>query len=329
MMSHSHQKSDRPVIGIDLGGTNMQIGVVDERNRIVASCRQKTMAQEGLEGVLERIADGVARACAEANIQMADLEAVGIAAPGAIDMPRGIVLEAPNLRWRDVPLRDLLARRLELPVVVENDVNGAVWGEYCVGAARGRGDVLGVWVGTGVGGGLVLNGAIYNGPRYTAGEIGHTIVRPDAPALSRTLEDLASRTGMSRLINDRLREGVDSTLDPGPGSEGGTTGSHDLARAFAAGDALAVEVVHLSASMVGVAIANVITLLALDLVLLGGGVTEALGEPYLQQVRRRFRAEVFPARNRECPIELTALRDNAGLLGASLLARQKAECPLF
>src|SRR5688572_4116617 len=148
------------IVGIDLGGTNMQVGVVDERNRIRGRAGKKTKAREGADAVIDRIAAAIKEACNDAEVTLRDIDAVGIAAPGAIDMPRGVILEAPNLRWYDFPLRDILRRKIRRPVVVDNDVNGAVWGEFCLGAAKprakkGLGDVLGVWVGTGVGGGLV------------------------------------------------------------------------------------------------------------------------------------------------------------------------------
>src|SRR5688572_18070852 len=118
------------VIGIDLGGTNMQIGVVDARNKVIGRERRKTKANEGAQAVIERIAEGVKRACDYADVSLRDIKAVGIATAGAIDIPNGIVLEAPNLKWYDLPIRDLLQKKLKRPVVVDNDVNGAVWGEH-------------------------------------------------------------------------------------------------------------------------------------------------------------------------------------------------------
>lgn len=135
-----------PIVGIDLGGTNVQIGVVarDDRAagaRIVGRCRRKTKADEGLESVLARVAEGVDRACADAGLSRGGLRAVGIGAPGAVEPSSGVVLEAVNLRWDNVPLAGLLSERLGVPVVVDNDVNAAVWGEFVAGAGRGVTDV--------------------------------------------------------------------------------------------------------------------------------------------------------------------------------------------
>ncbi|HWB20638.1 MAG TPA: ROK family protein, partial [Phycisphaerales bacterium] len=169
---------DQFVIGVDLGGTNMQIGVVNSKNKIVGREGKKTRSAEGLKAVVDRMARGIRQACDEAEISINQVACIGVAAAGAIDIPRGVVLNAPNLKWHNAPLRAMLEKRLGRPVVIDNDVNGAVWGEYMLGAGKGRGDVLGVWLGTGVGGGLVLNGSLYYGAFFTAGEVGQTVLFP-------------------------------------------------------------------------------------------------------------------------------------------------------
>ncbi|MBT8486236.1 MAG: ROK family protein, partial [Phycisphaerae bacterium] len=170
---------DQPVIGVDVGGTNLQFGVVDERNRIVGRARAKTEASGGLTRILENIDTGVRVAAADAGVPLEQIAAIGVAAAGAIDVPRGIILTAPNLALTDTPLRDLVAERTGRVVVLDNDVNAAVWAEHQLGVVDG--DTLGVWLGTGVGGGLVLGGRLYHGDAFTAGEIGHTVVLPDGP----------------------------------------------------------------------------------------------------------------------------------------------------
>ncbi len=310
-----------PVLGIDLGGTNMQFGVVDANGKIIGRAKKKTKAGEGFEKVVDRLVEGAAAASAEAKLSLEQVQAVGIAAAGAIDMPNGIILESPNLGWRDVPFRDILKKKLGRPVVLENDVNGAVWGEYLLGAGTGRGDCFGVWVGTGVGGGLVLNGQIYRGEFFTAGEIGHTIIDPHEPRGLAKLEERCSRTGMSRLILARLHAYPKSMLHELVDRATGITGSKMLAKAYEAKDPLTVDVVHEAADLLGQAIANWVTVLALDTVIIGGGVTEALGAPYLDRIRASFEAWVFPDRCRQCKLVPTKLLDDAGLLGAAMLAR--------
>lgn len=321
------------VIGIDLGGTNMQSAVVGPTNAILGRDHRKTFAREGLRAVVDRIVECVQRACAQAGVPLHRAAAVGIAAPGAIDIPRGVVLDAPNLGWRNVPLRTLLRRRLKRPVVVDNDVNGAVWGEYHLGACKPRGsrrtarpaDVLGVWLGTGVGGGLVLRHQLFHGTLFTAGEVGQTVIQPHGRKGRRTVEDYCSRTGMSRSIRNLRREYPRSTLHGAEDARIRQVHSRDLARAFAARDPLAMRVVHEAADLLGVALANWVTVLALDTVIIGGGVAEALGSPFLKLVRRSFDRDVFPARSRKARLLMTTLRDDAGLLGAALLAKTHIE----
>lgn len=308
-----------PVVGLDLGGTNMQIGVVDESAGVVAAHRCKTNAHLGVDSVIDAMTGGIEAACLAADLAVADVAAVGIAAPGAVDIPRGVVLEAPNLGWTDLPLRDIIARRLDRPVVVDNDVNAAAWGEYRLGAGRGAHSVLGVWVGTGVGGGLVLDGRLHHGPLFTAGEIGQSVIMPDAASPYRTLEDLCGRRGMQQIIADRLPD------HPGSRLEGdGPVGTRLLTEAFATGDELAVDVVHRAADLLGLAAANLVTVLAIDRVLLGGGITESLGDPFVDRVGASFRRNVFPASHGvACEVRMTELRNNAGLLGAAMLARER------
>ncbi|MCP3905691.1 MAG: ROK family protein [Planctomycetes bacterium] len=313
------------VIGIDVGGTNMQIGVVDETNALVGRAARRTQASRGLDHVLGVVADGVDEACRAAGIAGGDVAAVGVAAAGAIDVPRGVVLDSTNMGWQDVPLRDLLAERLGRPVVLDNDVNGAVWSEHQLGAAGGRGDLLGIWVGTGIGGGLVLNGQVYHGDRFTAGEVGHTVLRPDGEQGMRTVEDLCSRTGLRRQFGRLLPDHPGSALYAACDGDAERLGTTSLARAYADGDALAVRVIDGSADYLGVAIANWVTVLALPAVIVGGGITEALGAPYLDRIRASFVEHVFPDEHRSCALSITELAADAGLLGAALLARERVQ----
>jgi len=290
------------VVGIDLSATNLQFGVVDGENVIVGRAGAKTEADRGLEHVISNVCRGVEKACEAAGMGQDDIGAIGVAAAGAIDIPRGVVLQAPNLGWHDVPLRDMLAAKLGRPVALDNDVNGAVWGEYHLGAGRGHKDLLGVWVGTGVGGGLVLDGRLHHGRFFTAGEIGHTVMNPTGVPGERTLEDLCSRMAMKRVL-------------------GASVTTRQIATAYTNGDPATCDVVNRSAELLGIAIANWVTALSLGAVIIGGGMTEALGEPYLARIRDSFDRDVFPDELRACELVITTLTADAGLLGAALLAR--------
>jgi glucokinase len=316
-------------VGIDLGGTNMTIGVLDARGTLLGKAKRKTKAKVGRDGVIERIAEGVDRACADAGVARASLRAVGIGAPGAVDVRRGTVIKSGNLGWEDVSLRDLLATALGIPVALDNDVNVAAYGEMTLGVARSHEHALAVWVGTGVGGALVLDRAIFQGSFFTAGEIGYTVVLPEGGPGATTLEDHCSRTAMTVAIRRLLPSFPESAfhgllkdhdpLDP--------IGSAVIAEAYGREDELARRVVHHAADTLGVAIANWITMLSIDAVILGGGVTEALGKPFVERIRRKFDRWVFPAVCRRCELLVSELGDLAGVYGAAMLARESMRQP--
>lgn len=312
----------KPIVGIDLGGTNMQIGVVDAKGEVVGRSRKKTQALEGRAKVLDRIVEGVGLACEQAGIGVKQLGGLGIGAPGAIDPARGVVLEAVNLRWNDVPLAEILADRLGIPVVVDNDVNVAIYGEWKMGSGKGVTELLGVWVGTGVGGGLILRGTLYEGGLFTAGEIGHTVLFPGMPLGQRSLEQNCSRTAVADRLVKLIKANHSSSLSQSV-IEGEMIKSKLIADAYESGDSLTREVVDEVAHHLGIAIANAVTLLSLPRVVLGGGLTEAIGKPFVNEVKKSVKQHVFPDRCRQVEIVASELEDDAGLLGAALLAREK------
>lgn len=324
------------VAGVDLGGTNIQVGIVNAEGKVLGRCKRKTKATEGRDAVVKRIVEGVWRALDDAKIPRDRLFAAGVGAPAVVDTLKGTVVKAGNLGWEDVPLRELLSQQLRVPVALDNDVNCAAWGEVQLGAARGRGHVLAVWVGTGVGGGLVLDGAIWRGPRLTAGEIGYVVLFPGGQPGMMTVEDICSRTGLAnalrrlmpahpdsalhRLVAEKIAEKAILEKDrPAERSGDVALSSSMIAKAYEKDDELTRKVVDRSADLLGGAIANIVTMLSIDTVVLGGGVTEALGEVYVAKVRRGFERAVFPASLRKIEFLASTLNDDAGMLGAAML----------
>jgi glucokinase len=311
------------VAGVDLGGTKVTIGIVSGDGKILATEKRKTKATTGMEGVLDRVVDGLERACKEAGCELGDLDAVGIGAPSAVDFDEGLVIHAGNLGWKNVPLRALLEDRLDLPVLVDNDVNAAAWGEFTAGAARGWSDALGVWVGTGIGSGLILGGKVWRGGFHTAGELGQMVLQPRGGLGRRTVEEHCSRLAMIRsmetLIGSNPQSRMRTVLQRTP--EEGPLGSSGIAAAYEAGDELVLRVVDDAADLLGLAIANAVTLLSVRGVVLGGGVTDALGKPFVERVRESFEWHVFPTTLRKCRVVAAELGDSAGIVGAAALAR--------
>ncbi|MBU3684082.1 MAG: ROK family protein [Phycisphaerales bacterium] len=312
--------------GIDLGGTNMTVGIVDRKGRIHGRARKKTKAFEGRDSVLERIESAVSAACEDAKVRPADLAAVGIGAPGPVDFGRGVVLASGNLGWKNVALGELLRKRLGVPVYVDNDANVAAWGEATVGAGQGCGSLLAVWVGTGVGAGIVVNDAVWRGDLHTAGEFGHVIAYAGGQAGSRTIEDFCSRTGVVRTLTTLAGLHPDSAFHAAlarhaADGKAGPLGSGAIAACYEAGDPLVCDVVHAAADLLGLSIANWVTMMSMRTVVLGGGLTEAIGKPWVDRVESAMRARIFPqAIAGKASVRLTKLRDEAGVLGAAMLA---------
>ena len=318
-------KNGKAYIGIDLGGTNIQGGVVDSDGKVIANDRVKTKAEGGEDVVIKRIAKLVESLCEKAECTTKDITALGIGAPGAINIEKGVVIEAVNLRWNDYPLASELKKELGIPVVVDNDVNVGTWGEYKAGAGKGFSDMLGIFVGTGIGGGLIINGDLYHGVNMTAGEIGHTIIRGDAPLGQRTLEDLASRRNVVNQLGQLIEANHSSMITELTGGDMSKVRSKILSEAFKKGDELTVSVIGQAAHYLGVSIANVVTLLSLPCVVVGGGLTEALENDWITLIREVYEEYVFPPDHSKCKIVASKLGDDAGIIGAALLAKQRLE----
>jgi glucokinase len=322
MIARTAVPGDLVVAGVDLGGTNIQVGILSADGRVLGRCKRKTKASEGRDEVVRRVLESIQRALDEARIPRDRLFAVGVGAPAVVDFDKGLVVKAGNLGWEDVPLRAILSEQLRVPVALDNDANCAAWGEAQLGAARGRENLLAVWVGTGVGGGLLLGGRVWRGPRLTAGEIGYVVLFPNGQPGMMTVEDICSRTGMVNALRRLLPAHPDSVLHrliAEKADESGAISSSMIARAYEKDDELVRKVVDRSAELLGGAIANLVTVLSIDCVVLGGGVTEALGEPYVARVRKGFDRVVFPSSLRRIDFLASTLNDDAGMLGAAML----------
>lgn len=310
--------------GIDLGGTNVQAAIYDaDDKKIIVRDGTKTKAKDGSDAVLGRIEKLCRKLLEEAGLSEGDINGLGIGAPGAIDFDHGLVLDAPNLGWIDYPLQKELGKRFKFPVTIDNDVNVGAWGEYKAGAGKGYDEQMSVFVGTGVGAGLIIHGQLYQGTLHTAGEIGHTIVGGRGTLGHRTVEDLASRTSMVRRLRHMIEYNHPSIVPELVDGDLSRIRSKIIAQAFEAGDPLTMEIVADAARYVGMAIANVVTLLSLPCVVVGGGATEALGKPWMKQVREQFEMHVFPDKLKGIKIVASELEDNAGPIGAALLAADR------
>jgi glucokinase len=304
------------VVGVDLGGTKIQ-AIKVEGDDVVGSSRRDT-PPGGPEVIVQAVA-----ACIDELGDRSDISAVGVGAPGAIESSTGVVQRAPNLSGFEhpVPLGALLSEALGVTVAVDNDVNVAALAEHRLGAGAGTDDLLAVFVGTGVGGGLVLGGEVRGGPAGVAGEIGHVIVKDGGRRCGcggrGHLEAYAGRAGMERTARKRHEDGAKTKLVKLAGKD--RMKSSVWAKALEEGDDLAKELVDEAAQALGAALASAVALVDLDRVVLGGGLGDRLGAPFIDAVERETRERLFVP---DAPFTVVpaALGDLAGARGAALLA---------
>lgn len=322
-------------LGIDLGGTKILAAVSDGRGRVRGRAKRPTRSgrDDGIEAVVRRMARAAREAMRRAGASSRRIVAVGVAAPGAVDAAAGIVHLAPNLPgFEEVPLAALLAAELGLPVGLENDGNAGTLAEHRLGAGRGAQDVVGVFVGTGVGGGLVLGGALRRGHRQAAGEIGHMVVETGGPRCGcgrrGCVEAIASRTAVVAALREAVAAGRESSLARLIASDAAGRNrlrSGAISRAYRAGDPLAVEVLERAQHALGIVAGSLVNLLDPEVVVFGGGLIEALGPRFLAGIRRVAREHTLLGhRKRMARIAAAALGDDAVALGAALAALEAA-----
>jgi glucokinase len=321
------QGTGSPVVGIDLGGTKILAGVVNAENRILGRAKRPTPAKDGAEAIFRAIVESVDDAVVAARLSHADIAAAGIGSPGPLDPDTGVILFSANLNVRNFALGPRLSSVLNRPVLVQNDVRVGGYGEFRLGAGRGFNDIIAAFVGTGIGGCLVMGGQVVRGSTGNAGEIGHIIVKAGGPKCgcgSRgCMEALASKTAIQRRVTKAIRNGMPTVLTDKLAKKSGRLKSGDLADAVAVADPVALKEVHRAAHFLGVGLGSLMNVFGPEIVIVGGGVAHALGEPFLNLVQTSARRQALADPEAKIRIERAALGDDAGILGAALLARER------
>lgn len=324
-------KKRTPYVGVDLGGTSLRAGVVAANGELLGLEKRKTRPELGAAGVIERVAEAIRRAIKQAGLRPRDVGGIGIGIPGPIDTERGVVRLAVNLGpdWDNLPLADELHARLDRPVRLDNDVRVGALGEHTHGAGQGLDDMIAVFVGTGIGGGLVLGGQLRGGWRGSAGEVGHSVVAGDNGIVGKTgqpgsVEPLASRTGMERQIRELVAQGRASVVPELITSVGGgRMTSSVIYQALRQKDAVMQEVLLVAQHTLGLLAGNLINILDPQMIVFGGGVTERLGDRFVAPIRRVAYANAINQQNvRGVKIVPAGLKDASGVVGAAVLARQ-------
>jgi glucokinase len=318
----------RYAVGIDLGGTKILVAIVDSQGNVVATSKKATQAEKGPEVVIERIEKTADEALDEAKIKKERIAAIGIGAPGIVDNARGIAVYLTNLPgWRNIEISKALRKWHNVPVTLSNDVRVAAVGEHRIGAGKGTHSMIAVFIGTGIGGGIIINDKPWVGLRSSAGEVGHMITLADGPlatggGIRGGIEALASRSAIERDLRAGIAAGRRSVLlDLLKDKGGDTITSSVLAKAVSKNDPLTLEVLRRAAHYLGLHAASLINMLDPEMLVYGGGVIEGLGEWMVSQIRDIAKQNMINKNDLDkIKIVEAKLGEQAGVIGAALMA---------
>jgi glucokinase len=317
------------VMGVDLGGTKILAGVFTDKLECLGRSKKSTKSQRGADKVVERIATCVADAIDECDLQAKQIRGIGIGAPGACDPDTGTVLFAPNLVWKNYPLKKELEKQLDLPVFVENDCNIQALGVFEKELGGKPKSMVGIFLGTGIGAGIILDGKLYSGFNRTAGEIGHMILHVGGPKCGcgnkGCFEALASRTAIFRMIETAVKDGQKTVLTDMLGSGLDDMRSGDLRKAIRKGDKLVEKIIEEAAEYTGIAVANLINLLNPQVVVVGGGVMDALEDDMMAVIVETAHDYAMTGTDDGIEILASKLGDDAGITGGAVLAKRNTK----
>lgn len=312
------------IVGVDLGGTNIVVGAVPEDgNAVYGLATRRTPVAQGPDTVVDAMVDMIKTCVRDTKAALgagAQIVGVGLGAPGPLDTAKGLVLLTPNLGWRNFPLRDRISQAVGLPATLDNDANCAVLGESWRGAARGARVVVGFTIGTGVGGGIVIDGRLFHGASDVAGEIGHTTVDLNGRRCKcgnyGCIEAYASGPAIAARAVEGLEAGASSTLPKYVNGDLSAIDAQVVYQAAHDGDDFASEVVRDTARFLGATVANMVNALNPDVVVICGGVTLA-GDQLFVPLREEVRRRAFKPAVAACTIVPGALTGTAGVYGAA------------
>lgn len=316
-------------VGVDLGGTKILTGVFTSKMECLGKAKMSTKAQMGFSAVIERIARCLRDAVDECDLDLKNVRGVGIGAPGAVDPDTGNVIFAPNLSWKDLPLQKELEKQIGLPVFIENDGNICTLGVYEVEMKSKPKHMVGIFIGTGIGAGLIFNGQLYSGFNKTAGEIGHMIIEVGGPKCAcgnkGCFEALAGRQAIFRRIQTAVKDGQKTILTDILGEELSDMRSGALRKAVRRKDKFIERIVEETSVYIGVAVANVINLVNPDTVVLGGGLIDALEDEMMPVIIKTAKENALAGTAKGIEIVPSKLGDDAGIVGGAVLARRKTK----
>ena len=313
--------NQKPVLAVDLGGTKILAAVVLPDGKIISRNYCLTMADEGPEAVSDRILFAVDRAIAQAKLKTSELIGIGIAAAGILDTNRGIVTTSPNLPyWRNVPLRDIVANKSGVATYMINDASAAALGEHRFGAGMGFDNMIYLTVGTGIGGGIIIDGELYSGTDGCAGEVGHMTVEADGPQCHcgnfGCLEALASGWAVAKSAITHINNGGESSIIELVDGRLESITAETVAVAARRGDRLAADIVSEAAKYLGVGLSNLVNIFNPELIVIGGGLSK-MGDMLLKPARKVLKERAFQLPAHTVRVVRARLGSNAGIIGAA------------
>jgi glucokinase len=317
------------IVGVDLGGTSIKVGVVPyDGGNVLGMRSMPTNSDHGAKFVVDRMVEMI-RGCMqdaalEENIPEEGFIGIGLGSPGPLDRKTGTVIETPNLGWRNFPLRDLISNSIGLEAELDNDANCATIGEWWMGAGQGVQTLIGVTLGTGIGGGIVLDGRVFHGAADVAGEVGHMTIDSTGRKCKcgnyGCLEAYASGPAIAARAIEGLETGDTSLLPSLVNDDLSRITAETVYEAIVAGDLYAKEVMRETAKFLGAGLANLINILNPGMVVISGGVTRA-GEHLFEPLRAQIRRRAFRHAEESCQIVSTTLDGKAGVIGAAYMFR--------
>lgn len=337
-LSRSRRLSCAPMqqelyVGIDIGGTKISALVTDSAGKILGRAKKKSRPERGPESVLMRAAETAKEACAQAMESWDSVCAVGVGAPSPI-LPDGTAIAAPNMGWHNLPLTKWLTALLDKPVFAENDANAGTYGEYVVGGHSKANTLIGIFVGTGLGGGIIKDGQLVTGENNMAAEIGHMTIavdgRPCGCGKRGCAEAYASKRGLGYAFKQAILLDKRPSMLTQLGSEEGyeNVKSSILKKCWHEGDEVVRQALLSAALYLGVTAGNLITLLGPNVIVLGGGVMDALGDELLPVIREHTSRYSFPPQSaQDTRLELATLGDDAVALGAMAYGKARLSGP--
>jgi len=312
---------------LDIGGTKVLGAIIDEKQEIVYRLKKKTKAKEGLQNIEDTIAGVVDELLSGYGITLDEVRAISAGAPGVINQETGIVLFAPNLPWRNYEIKRILEERFKVPFFIGNDVNIGVYGEWKYGAARGQSQVVGLFIGTGMGGGLILDSKLYTGYDCKGAEIGHMVLNTEGPRCNcgqrGCLEAFSSKLGMVDYIRQQIMRGR-STMMEGAIADG-VFKSKAMKAAYDARDPVMLEAIDRSCHYLAVASGSLVNIFSPQMIVYGGGVMEALGDVFLDKIVSQIDAYCMPSIRTTVKFAKAALGDDSVLFGALALINDNIE----